>query len=490
MAPLISVTRDSTQPLAGGGAGSGSKPSILTWDIKAVCSWLEELGLSQYQEAFVENEITGDVLVHLDHDFLKELDVQAVGHRLHILRAIYNIKMSEHIPIEPGQFVPVAVQEEGAANTGDRELVDVDRLMRSLELRDRRLLYAEQDIKRLSDNWSRLRDDYARLREDLLPIFKMVKESEPLPTPGTGQGPPHHQYHGPTRHSMFVPSSQPIDSNLSKTPSAFFSVKNNLVNANTSTSGVGSNNSSPTHQPNWIVDAPPMVPTQSSNTNNLSQTGTGSSTVSPTFYGHSPSPTGNTPQTAGLGSRRTSTMVAPTGSGTNTTSIVSMSNSPATVPPGFQLQQPPLSFASHRRRNSPPPMSTVQSTYAPSVAPTIHSPSSIGQQQTSSASNSGGSSLSLSEAIKRFRFKPDDPCYKVLPAVLKGHRINDDWRQYALLVCFGDQERVLGLDEKPLGVFKELQDQGQQPVFMLRAIQGYKHDQQGALVTGTPGGVL
>lgn len=32
----------------------------------------------------------------------------------------------------------------------------------------------------------------------------------------------------------------------------------------------------------------------------------------------------------------------------------------------------------------------------------------------------------------------DDPCYKVLPAALKKYKINDDWRQYALFICYGN----------------------------------------------------
>ena len=62
----------------------------------------------------------------------------------------------------------------------------------------------------------------------------------------------------------------------------------------------------------------------------------------------------------------------------------------------------------------------------------------------------------------------DDPCYKVLPAALRKYQITADWRGYALYIVYGDKERCLGLDEKPLVVFKELDRLGMMPMFMLR----------------------
>lgn len=62
----------------------------------------------------------------------------------------------------------------------------------------------------------------------------------------------------------------------------------------------------------------------------------------------------------------------------------------------------------------------------------------------------------------------DDPCYKVLPAALKKYNINADWRHYALYIVYGDQERCLSLDERPLILFKQLDKEGRKPMFMLR----------------------
>ena|SRR5437763_228136 len=60
----------------------------------------------------------------------------------------------------------------------------------------------------------------------------------------------------------------------------------------------------------------------------------------------------------------------------------------------------------------------------------------------------------------------DDPCHKVLPLALKKYDINAPWQQYALHIVYGDQERYVQLDEKPLTLFKQLDQEGRKPMFM------------------------
>jgi hypothetical protein len=71
----------------------------------------------------------------------------------------------------------------------------------------------------------------------------------------------------------------------------------------------------------------------------------------------------------------------------------------------------------------------------------------------------------------------DYPCYKVLPALVQKHSATLsirgkplDWRQYALCIVWGDQERTLGLEEKPLPLFRNLEKEGKSPTFVLRYI--------------------
>ena len=53
-----------------------------------ITDWLERLGLGQYAQRFVENEITLSILPDLTDVDLKELGVSALGHRRLLLRAI------------------------------------------------------------------------------------------------------------------------------------------------------------------------------------------------------------------------------------------------------------------------------------------------------------------------------------------------------------------------------------------------------------------
>ena len=50
--------------------------------------WLRRLGLGQYEAAFRDNEIGGEVLPKLTAEDLKDLGVAVVGHRRKIVSAI------------------------------------------------------------------------------------------------------------------------------------------------------------------------------------------------------------------------------------------------------------------------------------------------------------------------------------------------------------------------------------------------------------------
>lgn len=57
-----------------------------------------------------ENEIVGEALVALQHDDLKQMGVTSVGHRLTILKSVYDIKIKQDIPIESDHYVPLCEQ--------------------------------------------------------------------------------------------------------------------------------------------------------------------------------------------------------------------------------------------------------------------------------------------------------------------------------------------------------------------------------------------
>src|SRR5205823_3035858 len=57
-----------------------------------VASWLQQLGLAQYEPAFRDNEVDGDVLPDLTAEDLIAIGVTPVGHRRKLLSAIAAIR--------------------------------------------------------------------------------------------------------------------------------------------------------------------------------------------------------------------------------------------------------------------------------------------------------------------------------------------------------------------------------------------------------------
>ncbi len=57
----------------------------------SVTQWLKQLGLEEYAEAFDKNAVDWKTLPELDHELLKEIGVNAVGHRVAILKAIESL---------------------------------------------------------------------------------------------------------------------------------------------------------------------------------------------------------------------------------------------------------------------------------------------------------------------------------------------------------------------------------------------------------------
>lgn len=100
------------------------------------------------------------------------------------------------------------------------------------------------------------------------------------------------------------------------------------------------------------------------------------------------------------------------------------------------------------------------------------------------------------EALKQLRASKDDSSEKILKSAMKKHNLNDeDWRQYVLVIGYGDKERILELHENPVVIFKSLKQQGFHPTIMLRRRGDFEELQSNDLSTNnhdniTPGGRL
>lgn len=118
-------------------------------------------------------------------------------------------------------------------------------------------------------------------------------------------------------------------------------------------------------------------------------------------------------------------------------------------------------------------------------ASTVMAGASATGTHTTASTSKRASLKPISEPLKQLRASTEDPTSKVLQAAMKRHRLVDaDWRNFALVICYGDKERILENDEKPVQIFKELKENGKHPAIMLRQ-KSFTVD-----VSSTPGGKL
>ena len=80
-------------------------------------------------------------------------------------------------------------------------------------------------------------------------------------------------------------------------------------------------------------------------------------------------------------------------------------------------------------------------------------------------------SVSTIECFKNFRLGKDDTCEKMLPVAVRKHKLAGDWQHYALFISVDNQERRLGLQEKPLAIYSRLGREGKKVSFKLRKLE-------------------
>ncbi|KAF6812618.1 protein kinase regulator ste50 [Colletotrichum musicola] len=397
---------------------------ISEWTADECADFISTIGLPQYADRFVENEIVGEALVALQHDDLKSMGIASVGHRLTILKSVYDVKKAQDIPIESDHYVPLSADAEAQYATAT--LKDIKHLVEQLRLRDERMSMVEQDLRRLTD-------DFRRLREDMLPALRLAKDSSqalPLPS-GSGNG----NNQGNYPYETVSPPAPTPSSTQSMSLKRQYSTKRIML-------GTTPKNTSPSHlQTTHERMEQSLDPSNAAERAVLSSSHlaamNGSATATSPGYPSPNMPSPTSPPTLGgatLGSRSyRSDMPTPSSRSTF-----------AENDHGYKGREQPVA-----PRRGPTPAPDTPSTSNASV-----------------------------EIFKSFRVSMDDPCYKVLPAALKKYQINAPWDQYALYIVYGDQERCLGLDEKPLILFKQLDKEGKKPMFMLRKTNNAQVDQE------------
>ena len=51
----------------------------------------------------------GEALIALKHDELKEMGINSVGHRLTILKSVYEIKARQQVPLDVDHYIPLCM---------------------------------------------------------------------------------------------------------------------------------------------------------------------------------------------------------------------------------------------------------------------------------------------------------------------------------------------------------------------------------------------
>lgn len=93
--------------------------------------WLASLQLEQYADSFERNEVTPDILTELDHEILKELGVDVIGHRLKLLKGRPDPENSDSGPDSPVGATDQAIagdelSSEARRPPADAALVDAE----------------------------------------------------------------------------------------------------------------------------------------------------------------------------------------------------------------------------------------------------------------------------------------------------------------------------------------------------------------------------
>ncbi|KAF2999729.1 Adaptor for signal transduction [Curvularia kusanoi] len=413
---------------------------IVDWSAEQVADFVSDLGFEQYCDTFVDEGITGDVLVSLQHAELKEMGVGSVGHRLSILKAVYEIKVKQNVPIDPDDYVPLSA--ETSAQDAPPTQDDFAKVIRVVQARDERIHTAESELRHLREDLSRVIDENKRLRDEILPLVRMLKEQQQtLPSL-------------PTTHEHVTSPPATADTRTGSSLSRKFSTKKLFL-------GSAPKNPSPTIQEHRaLVDHSSLDPSAAAvaaSSHLTASLGTGAQ-MSPNSIAQ-PSPT-SPAYTQGRTQYARPEIPRSHQDHDNTQSWAYSDQVAANRDP---RATPGLPSARSMGRSAPTPTPDDRDRDPP-----LSGGSTSNNLQPSSSSQQAPSSNPQVEIFKSFRVSIDDPCHKVLPVALKKYNITADWRQYALYIVHGDQERCLGLNERPLILFKQLDKEGRKPMFMLR----------------------
>ncbi|KAG1463638.1 hypothetical protein G6F46_003651 [Rhizopus delemar] len=138
---------------------------VLNWDEDKVTKWMTTIGYSIFEKQFKEQGITGDVLVHLDHESLRDLSVATVGQRMDLLKNIYQLKIQHKVPVNEWDYIPPSVLYE-TDWLGQNGMADYRKIEAAFQERDARIKRLTEDMGRMTNDISLLKEEVNQLKQN------------------------------------------------------------------------------------------------------------------------------------------------------------------------------------------------------------------------------------------------------------------------------------------------------------------------------------
>ncbi|GME82345.1 unnamed protein product [Ambrosiozyma monospora] len=406
---------------------------LLSWKNDQILLWLKNNNFGDdIIDAFRTHNITGLTLPYLNTEELKDMGIMNLKKRLTLMSHINDLLIDKGL-----SQLKLGSSSHPVMNKLQAFMISTN-LVSSLSEAIEGSASVPGSATSVGSATSRnLINQFNRLKEDLLPVLKEIKDKKPLPTPD---------------HTTSASASISASGG---SPNKLHSSRHNITakKANYRRS----------------ISSPPIISPIVYDQNDQPMSGQlpNSSTVSV----HT-STTGNQPRSP----NRPQLLQA--GSST------SINRHHHHLRPSMLSSQSSNSVVSSANTLSPPVLGNGGSVMAsPNYSTTTVNTSSMSHKN---------------EPLKQLRAKTDDPCYKILQSAMKRHNLDqNEWKNYVLVICYGgDQERIIGYDEKPVVVFKELNEMGLNPSMMLRQVDDDDYDDDsdgfGGSKNGgsTPGGRL
>ncbi|KAI3406214.2 STE50 [Candida oxycetoniae] len=500
--------------------------SFLKWDTARVATYFNSLvhggGVDKsISSAFLDNNIDGSLLAFITTEHLKEIGIQSLKTRLVIKKGITDL-IANHYQNHPPQTIFDPEYILSNVNISNNHVTieslklttvlirDALRKLHNKDLKDQNA-HIDSPVSPTQSEIKRLNDNFVKLKTDLIPIIRLLKDSKPLPTPTldpgpTASSPSYSTYlHDHDVYEKSVPKTDNISSRITTEGGAgaggagggALEIGATTAPATTNTTTTITTTTIPSPASNRFSSGtllsmgtgkivsqsiPKFSDPKSSSEFKLQKVGIPKSAINRNIESASAlanlrpklneNPSSNSTITVETINKNLGSTVGPMKM--QTLQTLQNKLQPGTTTPGNNITSvvTPLS------------QSNITSTAATAAATTTTAAAAANATTTNINTNANNANINnntlpaqksheqtANEPLKQLRASTDDSCLKILQQAMKRHHIpRDDWSRYVLVICYGDKERILKLAEKPVVIFKELQELGRHPAIMLRQL--------------------